>query len=334
MSKNEIGEQLSLLRKKYNYSQDDLAQKLNISRQAISNWERGKSEPDMKTILELSEIYQVSTDELLVGSNSNNECNQYYISKQSTDYSTILFVLIAVVTLISLGCVYVFNSLRVNGTIISSILLSMSAFVYYSLGYMIKNEDFTMLAGYGKNANYNIPILKKMLTSIKSYFLLSVFVTNVLSTVLMLTTSVSWAQGLLLVIFVINFLTYVIFINVKYQDEIMSYDNSLEKKNAKKLTLIVTSIVMMLISIVLVFVGSTTYFEIRNNSIEILLPICILLISVIFNSGALVYENAKCKKCLKEDTKYKVSRMFFIAITISIISCFAIFYICFKNAIL
>lgn len=272
MNKNEIGEQLSLLRKKYNYSQDDLAKKINISRQAISNWERGKSEPDMKTILELSEIYQVSIDELLVGGTSNNERNQYYISKHTTDYSTILFVLIAVVTLISGGCAYLFNPLRVTGAIISSILLSMSAFVYYILGYMIKNEDFTMLAGYDRNANYNIPILKKMLTSIKNYFLLSVFITNILSTVLMLTTSISWTQGLLLVIFVINFLTYVIYINVKYQDEIMSYDNLLEKKNAKKLTLIVTSIVMMLISIVIVFIASTTYFEIRNNSIEILLP--------------------------------------------------------------
>ncbi|WP_251521267.1 MULTISPECIES: helix-turn-helix domain-containing protein [Staphylococcus] len=54
-------------RKKLNLSQDDLAQKLNISRQSISKWEREKGYPNIETLIELSEIFNITIDELLKG---------------------------------------------------------------------------------------------------------------------------------------------------------------------------------------------------------------------------------------------------------------------------
>ena len=53
------------LRKKNGWSQEDLADKLDVSRQSISKWESAQSVPDMNRILKLSEIFGVSTDYLL-----------------------------------------------------------------------------------------------------------------------------------------------------------------------------------------------------------------------------------------------------------------------------
>ncbi len=62
-------ERLIDLRKKAGLSQEDLAEQLNISRQAISKWERGESTPDMDNLKVLGQIYNVSMDYLLLGKN-------------------------------------------------------------------------------------------------------------------------------------------------------------------------------------------------------------------------------------------------------------------------
>lgn len=55
------------LRKKHGLSQEDLAYKLGVSRQAISKWERSESSPDTDNLIELANLYGISLDELLNG---------------------------------------------------------------------------------------------------------------------------------------------------------------------------------------------------------------------------------------------------------------------------
>ena len=54
--KNTFGANLSILRKRAGLSQEALAEQLGVSRQAVSNWERNLSEPDVNTINLLSEL--------------------------------------------------------------------------------------------------------------------------------------------------------------------------------------------------------------------------------------------------------------------------------------
>lgn len=56
---------LKAAREKAGYSQIEVAEKLNVSRQAVSKWENGRTYPDIDNLLILSELYRVSTDELL-----------------------------------------------------------------------------------------------------------------------------------------------------------------------------------------------------------------------------------------------------------------------------
>ena len=60
-------ENLIQLRKKANLSQEQLADKLNVTSQAISKWESGQTMPEADKILLLSDIFHVTTDQLLKG---------------------------------------------------------------------------------------------------------------------------------------------------------------------------------------------------------------------------------------------------------------------------
>jgi len=61
-----IGERILMLRKERGLSQEDLAARLPVSRQAISKWELGESIPDTEHVVQLSRLFGVSTDFLLV----------------------------------------------------------------------------------------------------------------------------------------------------------------------------------------------------------------------------------------------------------------------------
>ena len=60
-----LSEKITTLRKSNGWSQEDLAEQLNVSRQAISRWENGTALPDAQNILQISKLFGVSADYLL-----------------------------------------------------------------------------------------------------------------------------------------------------------------------------------------------------------------------------------------------------------------------------
>ena len=70
----EIAERLQKLRRKAGYSQEQTAELLGISRQAVSKWEKGLSEPSTSNLIVLAKVFGVSVEELLknVGSGEEN----------------------------------------------------------------------------------------------------------------------------------------------------------------------------------------------------------------------------------------------------------------------
>ena len=58
-------EKIVQLRKQHGLSQENLAEKLSVSRQSVSRWEMGTAMPDASNILQLSKLFDVTTDYLL-----------------------------------------------------------------------------------------------------------------------------------------------------------------------------------------------------------------------------------------------------------------------------
>ncbi len=114
-----LKENLIALRKSRGLSQNDIALKLYVSRQAVSKWERGESTPDVDTIIAISQLYDVSVDELLkedLSQNNNNTlCEQDFKSlkiknRKDVAKKMIVFSLCAI-GIYALICGIIFTSL-------------------------------------------------------------------------------------------------------------------------------------------------------------------------------------------------------------------------------
>ena len=101
----QFGDRLKQQRKIKNLTQDDVAEKLNVSRQTISSWENEKSYPDIKSLISLSDMYDVSLDTMLKEDSGmkefieKNDLRKNLVGLRCTTYS--FNVLIVFLNLIS-----------------------------------------------------------------------------------------------------------------------------------------------------------------------------------------------------------------------------------------
>lgn len=63
----DLENRLKELREQHKYTQDDVAGFLNISKQSVSKWELGKDYPDIDNLRRLSDLYEISLDQLITG---------------------------------------------------------------------------------------------------------------------------------------------------------------------------------------------------------------------------------------------------------------------------
>ena len=98
----EIEKQIKKYRTKMNFSQDELAQRIFVSRQTISNWENNKSYPDVKSLLLLSSLSNISLNILIKGDleEMKEQIKKDDINKFKHDGN--IFVVLFILTMISI----------------------------------------------------------------------------------------------------------------------------------------------------------------------------------------------------------------------------------------
>lgn len=79
-----LADKIIKLRKQLGWSQEELAEKVNVSRQSVSKWESANSIPDLNRIIMLAELFEVSTDFLLKDENETFESNSEVSSKDAS----------------------------------------------------------------------------------------------------------------------------------------------------------------------------------------------------------------------------------------------------------
>ena len=115
----ELGKQIYELRKKANLSQEQLAEKVGVSRQTISKWELGETAPDIKQAQVLSQIFGVSLDEL-----TGNDTKEVIYEKVSNTEKLagliikvikIWGIIILACVVIAVVCIILFGNVREEG---------------------------------------------------------------------------------------------------------------------------------------------------------------------------------------------------------------------------
>ena len=98
----ELGNKIKYYRGEKEFSQEELAERVYVSRQTISNWENNKSYPDINSIVLLSEVFEISIDNLIKGDveQMKKEINSEDVKKLNF-YATMMVILM-LVALISL----------------------------------------------------------------------------------------------------------------------------------------------------------------------------------------------------------------------------------------
>ena len=91
MNQEKIGKFIYDLRKKYNLTQAELANRLHVTAQAVSKWENGRGVPDIELLKKLSEEFDVSISELIEGEKNSKKNNKIWLVS-----SAILVVLIVI----------------------------------------------------------------------------------------------------------------------------------------------------------------------------------------------------------------------------------------------
>lgn len=105
-----FGENFQRLRKQAGLSQEDVAQKLFISRQSVSKWENGGAEPGIEHLIALADLYGVTVDELVGNVRHKPEEESQEREKSQEAYHALVMVRVISAIIISAGTMYYYGS--------------------------------------------------------------------------------------------------------------------------------------------------------------------------------------------------------------------------------
>lgn len=135
-----LDKKLVQLREERSLTQFEVAERINVSRQAVSKWERGTSIPSMDSLLSLSKLYGVSIDYLI-----DEACSTTESLGDKTDVShrlvTHKHLVVGVIAIVLIAVVFLVFGHYLNSTgtvIIALILLSEGLILFFLIGLIVK----------------------------------------------------------------------------------------------------------------------------------------------------------------------------------------------------
>ena len=170
MDYKKIGDFLKDLRTKENLTQEELGNKINITRQAISRWERGISIPDYITLLDLSKLYNVTVKEILYGKYiRKNTLIEYLSNERNKIIKSIVILIFSIIILIPI--IYTFNYYKttyiyeLEGNYNNEVIISSGKIILTNQNYI---EIFPIIKFSDKNINPRIDIIKENICYLSS----------------------------------------------------------------------------------------------------------------------------------------------------------------------
>ena len=135
----QIGNQIKKYRESLKLSQEDLADKIFVTRQTISNWETNKNYPDIKSISLLCNLFDVSLDQFIEG--DIEEMKKIISEKEMSDYNriSVLFLIEMIIVLVSAYPLLKF--LKITGFIIWIMMLIITMITSLKIEKFYKKHD-------------------------------------------------------------------------------------------------------------------------------------------------------------------------------------------------
>lgn len=321
----QLGERLAQLRKENGYSQAELAEKLYITRQAVSNWERSKSQPDLNAMLSLAALYGIDMNTLL---------GSVTIHPPAPDRTAARILYLISTGVATAYIVYALASgrgLKMSSMIMLLTVLFMGAVVHLAFGYAIKNEDYTLIAGYDSNAEYNMTALRRQLATTELLVMISTLVYALLFVATALAHAPEFVAGILIAVYVADYIFGILFISYRYRDRVhvKPVDKAVAGKSFFAVILFIIIVLLMIVDVAL----SMTYFNIANNTQPAMQIGFIVILCCCVNAPWLLIESKRMKKCMEGERRYRLSVYTIAAWVVSAVLLALIPYIAYLNRI-
>lgn len=129
-----LGEKIKELRRKAGITQEQLAEKLNVSRQAITKWETDKGTPDIANLIAISDEFGLSLDELIKG---NVSVKKKIIADSSAKKWHILVIVYLLAIVAYIGYFAVCHRILMIGFLIATLFM-----LFFELRIFIKESIF------------------------------------------------------------------------------------------------------------------------------------------------------------------------------------------------
>ena len=125
-----IGDRLKKARLDKNMTQEEVAEKIFVSRQSISNWENNKTYPDIGNVIALSDLYGISLDELLKGSDNFMKHLEESTDIVKSNKKLIFFIILALLFMIVMAVFTSFLSEKVFLLAIFGLAVILTGLIY------------------------------------------------------------------------------------------------------------------------------------------------------------------------------------------------------------
>ena len=140
----QLGERITTLRKNRNLSQEALAEQVGVSRQAISKWERDEALPDIYNLTTLAEIFGITLDELIKGSDEAGASKKPVLAALELKLRAEKYIMAGIAILILGALVFIIEPLSVQIQTIICVLMALGGIlIIIKAGFML--ERFYML---------------------------------------------------------------------------------------------------------------------------------------------------------------------------------------------
>ena len=128
-----IGDQLKKARMDKNLTQEEVAEKIFVSRQSISNWENNKTYPDIGNVIALSDLYQISLDVLLKGSDNFMEHLEESTNLVKSNKKLMALIVVALIVMIVMAIFTKFLPEKVFLVSIFTLAVILTSLIYIEI---------------------------------------------------------------------------------------------------------------------------------------------------------------------------------------------------------
>ncbi len=301
-----IGERLKECRIKRQWSQQELAELLHVTRQAVSNWERNKTLPDVYMVKEIASVFDLTLDEFM----ENTRQAEVTMPKLpgrllAASFAVILFYFI-------LGGITGRIMVElVAGMVIISVFCQMFLHLYFSSS--VKSGNFSMLAGFDSKVEYRVEEVKKVLIQMDMHNSCSAFgAVLLLGLCGFLEAEQREIVSMCAILFYCVDLTLAIcFINYRNIERTMVKEK--DQKTAKAGYVSLCWYIGWLFSFIGALIVKLEWRSIENNSRESMGYLGWIALFLLVVTAELFFEQYRAKKEVEADRKYKPGMMFWIS---------------------